>query len=399
MSKSDEPEIFTKRMWLVVARRDFRVRLRDKGFVISTALTMAVLTAVILIKAYGTGGTTNLRLAIVDHGQSIPMSTLQAKAKVAGVTLTLRRFVDAATAQAAVSAGTQDAALIEGTSLVGEHSVAPLLVGIVQAAAVQQRISSNLDPSLSADQVRAALDPAPVAVQTIAPSDPNQETNRAVAFVAVLLLYGQLFGYGIAVASGVIEEKASRVVEILLSAIKPRELLAGKVLGIGALGLLQLIGISIYAAVLATATGAMHLPAHALGTVVISVGWFALGFAFYASLFAVAGALVSRMEELQNVIVPINLLILASFFISIGAVTSPDTTLARTASLLPFSSALAMPVRIAVGSATFGQILVSLTTLVVSVGVLVPFAGRLYSNAVLRTGSRVKLREVWGPTK
>ena len=399
MSKSDDPEIFTKRMWLVVARRDFRVRLRDKGFVISTALTMAVLTAVILIKAYGTGGTTNLRLAIVDHGQSIPMSTLQAKAKVAGVTLTLRRFVDAATAQAAVSAGTQDAALIEGTSLVGEHSVAPLLVGIVQAAAVQQRISSNLDPSLSADQVRAALDPAPVAVQTIAPSDPNQETNRAVAFVAVLLLYGQLFGYGIAVASGVIEEKASRVVEILLSAIKPRELLAGKVLGIGALGLLQLIGISIYAAVLATATGAMHLPAHALGTVVISVGWFALGFAFYASLFAVAGALVSRMEELQNVIVPINLLILASFFISIGAVTSPDTTLARTASLLPFSSALAMPVRIAVGSATFGQILVSLTTLVVSVGVLVPFAGRLYSNAVLRTGSRVKLREVWGPTK
>ena len=399
MSSPDEPNVSSRPAWLIVARRDFSVRLRDKGFVISTVLTLTVLTVFVLIKAYGGGGPANFRLAVVGESSMLPVSALQTQAEAAGLTLSIQRFADAEAAKGAVSAGAQDAMLIGGSELVGDHPVPPQLANVVEAAAVQQRIATNLDPSLTPEQVRAVLNPAPVAVRTIVPGDPNQETNRAVAFVAVLLLYGQLFGYGIAVASGVIEEKSSRIVEILLSAIKPRELLAGKVLGIGALGLLQLICISIYAAVLASATGAMHLPAHALGTVAISVGWFALGFAFYASLFAVAGALVARMEELQNAIVPINLLILASFFISIGAVASPDTTLAITASLLPFSSALAMPVRIAVGSATFGQILASLAILVVSVGLLVPFAGRLYSNAVLRTGSRVKLRDVWRATR
>ncbi|MEP7059396.1 MAG: ABC transporter permease [Actinomycetota bacterium] len=395
MSAPLDPEIGTRRMWLVVAKRDFWVRLRERGFVISTALTLTVLTVFVLLKAYGGSGAAHFHLGLVGESQAVPVSALQAQADAAGVTLTIQRYADAASATRAVSAGTQDAALIEGTRLLGDHSVPSELTGVVEAAAVQQRISSNLDPALTREQADAILNPGPVAVATIAPSDPNQDTNRAVAFIAVLLLYGQLFGYGIAVATGVIEEKASRVVEILLSAIKPRELLAGKVLGVGALGLLQLIFISIYSVVLASATGAMHLPAHAIGTVAIVVGWFVLGFAFYASIFAVAGALVVRMEELQNAIVPINLLILASFFISIGAVQSPDTTLAIAASLVPFSSALAMPVRIAVGSATPAQIVAALAISIASVAVLVPLAGRLYANAVLRTGSRSKLRDVW----
>ncbi|MEA2557423.1 MAG: type transport system permease protein [Actinomycetota bacterium] len=394
-----EPDISGKRVWLIVARRDFWVRLRDKGFVISTALTMTVLTVFVLLKAYGGSGAETFRLAIVGERQGMTASELQAQARAAGATLTFQRFTDADAAKTAVQAGTADAALIDGTELIGNDAVPPPLAAIVETAASRHLIAGNLNPSLTPERVGAVLDTVPVAVHTIAPADPNLETNRAVAFVAVLLLYGQLFGYGIAVATGVIEEKASRIVEILLAAIKPRELLAGKVLGVGALGLLQLVWISIYAVVLASVTGAMHVPAHALGTIAISVGWFALGFAFYASLFAVAGALVARMEELQNAIVPINLLILASFFISIGAVQSPDTTTAITASLLPFSSALAMPVRIAVGSATLGQIVASLAILIASVAVLVPFAGRLYSNAVLRTGSRVKLREVWRATR
>jgi len=216
-----------------------------------------------------------------------------------------------------------------------------------------------------------------------------------VAFVAVLLLYGQLFGYGVWVATGVIEEKASRVVEILLSTIHARQLLAGKIAGIGALGLLQLMCIAAYGIVLATATGALDLPAQALGTAALAIGWFVLGFMFYASLFAVAGALVSRMEELQNAIVPLNLVILASFLISIGSVQDPNSTLSIVASLVPFSSALAMPVRISLGAATVPQIVASLVILLGSTALLVPLAGRVYSGAVLRIGARVKLRDAW----
>jgi ABC-2 type transport system permease protein len=234
-----------------------------------------------------------------------------------------------------------------------------------------------------------------VPVRFLAPPDPNRESNSTVAFVAVLLLYGQLFGYGVWVATGVIEEKSSRVVEILLSTIRARQLLAGKIAGIGVLGLLQLTLIAAYGIVLASATGALDLPAQALGTAALAIGWFVLGFAFYASLFAVAGALVTRMEELQNAIVPLNLLILASFIASIGAVEDPDSFAATLASLLPISSALAMPVRISLGSAGPLEVLLSLAILIGSIALLIPLAGRLYSGAVLRIGARVKLRDAW----
>jgi ABC-2 type transport system permease protein len=236
---------------------------------------------------------------------------------------------------------------------------------------------------------------APVAVGALEPGDPNAGSNATIAIVMLLLLYGQLFGYGVWVASGVIEEKSSRVVEILLSSIRPRQLLAGKILGIGALGLLQLAVIGTVTATLASLTGTISIPTHAFATIGIALLWFVLGFGFYAALFAVAGSLVSRMEELQNAMVPINLTILGSFFISIGAVSNPDATLSRIASLVPFSSALAMPVRIAVGSASIPEVLLSFAILAGSIAALVPLAGRLYAGAVLRIGARVKLRDAW----
>jgi ABC-2 type transport system permease protein len=286
--------------------------------------------------------------------------------------------------------------LIAGHRLLVERNAPAPLERAVQVAVVADRIQRTLSShGVPADQVAGILDPSPVPVSSIEPPDPNRQTNSVVAFVALLLLYGQLFGYGVWVATGVIEEKASRVVEILLSTIRARQLLAGKILGIGALGLLQLACISTYGIVLATATGALDLPGHALGTALLAIGWFVLGFAFYASLFAVSGALVSRMEELQNAIVPLNLLILVSFFVSIGSTQDPGSTLARIASLVPFSSPLAIPLRITLGSATPLEIAVSLILLVGSTALLIPFAGRVYAGAVLRTGSRVKLRDAW----
>jgi ABC-2 type transport system permease protein len=142
-------------------------------------------------------------------------------------------------------------------------------------------------------------------------------------------------------------------------------------------------------------TGALDIPATAIGIALIVLAWFVMGFAFYAGLFAVSGSLVSRMEELQNAMVPINLIIFISFFISIGALESPDSPLSVVASILPFSSALAMPVRIALGSATPQQIALSISLLVAGTAVLVPLSARLYAGAVLKTGGRVKLRDAW----
>jgi ABC-2 type transport system permease protein len=381
-------------MWRVVAGRDFRVRLRDKGFVISTAITLAVLTIFILIRAYGGGGVPTFDLGYV--GDSSLATQAAGIAKQQGVVIRTRALADDRAARTALDAGSVDAVLEAGPLLLSKDAPPSQLAAAVQEAAVSRGIQGALvEAGVPPDKIAAVLNPNPVSVKTLRAPDPNRQTNATVALVGMLLLYGQLFGYGVWVATGVIEEKASRVVELLLSTIRSRQLLAGKILGIGTLGLLQLSIVTGYAIVLASGTGAISFKAHEIGAAVIVLFWFVLGFAFYAALFAVAGSLVSRMEELQNVIVPLNLAIFASLFISLSAIQDPGSTLARVASIFPFSAVLTMPVRMALGAASLPEIAASLILLVGSTVALVPLAGRLYSGAVLHLGAKVKLRDAW----
>lgn len=393
-----EPTPTDRGAWRLVAVRDFRVRLRDKGFFISTGITLTVLTVFILLRAFGDEVTPSFDLGIVGRDQvSIERTAaeLDDVAEREGVELRVGHWDDAADAEAAVRSGRLDAVLVDD-ELVGVDAVPATLMRVVQNALIRVRITAALEGAgASAAQIEAVLDQPSVEVRTLEPQDPNREENAGIAFIAVLLAYGQLFGYGVWVATGVIEEKASRVVEILLSAIRPRQLLAGKIAGIGLLGIVQLAFIAVFAIGLSVVTGALAIPATAIGIALIVLVWFVMGFAFYAGLFAVSGSLVSRMEELQNAMVPINLIIFISFFISIGALESPDSPLSVVASVLPFSSALAMPVRIALGSATVLQVALSVALLVAGTAVLVPLSARLYAGAVLKTGSRVKLRDAW----
>ena len=382
-------------MWRVVAARDFRVRLRDRGFVISTAITVLVLSIFILIHAYSGGGPASFELGLVDAPEDLAIA-IERQAPSAGVRVSVLDFADRAAAERALADGQIDAVLVGDTTLVGHAEVDEELNQLVQTAVVRERIRVGLAAAqVPPDEIAALLDQPPLDVRTLEPVDPDRDTNSAVAFIAVLLVYGQLFGYGVWIATGVIEEKASRVVEILLSAIRPRQLLIGKIVGIGLLGIVQLTFIAAFAIVLAMATGAIEVPGAALEITGVVLVWFVLGFAFYAGLFAVSGSLVSRTEELQNALVPVNLTIFASFFISIGALDDPDSGLSVVASILPFSSALAMPVRIALGAAAPIQIVASIVALVVGTAALVPLSSRLYEGSILRTGTRVKLREAW----
>lgn len=398
---SGEPAVTDRGMWRVVAARDFWVRLRDKGFVISTMITLSVLSVFILIRAY-TGGADSFQLGYV--GDRVVADRVAALADRSGIEVSVVGFDDPGRADDALRDGRVDAVLMGGLDDVRAGTASlrvlrdppELLDQLVQGAAIGLRIDAALSEAGVPDAtVQQLKDQHPIDASAVLPPDPDRASKAAVAFVAVLLLYGQLFGYGVWVATGVIEEKNSRVVEVLLSAIRARQLMAGKIAGIGVLGLLQLIFIAIFAITLASVTGAIDLPSDSFSAAALTVGWFVLGFAFYAAMFAVAGALVSRMEELQNAIVPINLLIFASFLISIGALQDPDSTIARVASLLPISSALAMPVRMVLGSATAWEIVASLALVVGSTALLIPLAGRVYAGAVLRTGAKVKLRDAW----
>jgi ABC-2 type transport system permease protein len=381
--------------WRLIARRDFWVRLRERSFLVSTLLNITVVSILVLARAAGGGGGGTPSYDLGYVGDPAIAQGAQSMGEQAGVEVRVRPYADDAAAQMALRDGDIDAA-VEPGRVIGLSTIPDNLLRLVQASARNERVNALLDryhvPQAERD---AAGNATPLEAGVLQPTDPHRPTNAAIAFVGVILLYGQLFGYGIWVASGVIEEKASRVVEMLLSAIRSRQLMAGKIIGIGLLGLAQLVVIATFAIGLATITHAIDLPGSAIGAAGLDVGWFILGFAFYASLFAAAGALVTRMEELQNAIVPINLTILVSFFISVGALQDPNSPVVVIASILPTSSALAMPVRIVLGAAEPWQIALSLVLIVGSTILLVPVAARLYSGALLRTGARVKIRDAW----
>jgi len=383
--------------WRLIAARDFWVRLRERSFLISTLLNVGVISFLVLAGARGgISGAPAFDLGAVGGDDVVAVANAAATlGHRGGITVNVHPYPDAPTADAALRDGSVDAVVTE-TQLYGFESVDQRLQALVQTSAHQAAVDAVLaEHHVSESEREAASNTEPLALGVLQPAPPDRENNAGVAFIGVLLLYGQLFGYGMWVATGVIEEKASRVVEMLLSAIRPRQLLAGKIIGIGVLGLAQLITIAAFAIALALATGVDFIPTSAIWAALLVIGWFILGYAFYASVFAAAGSLVSRMEELQNVIVPINLTILVSFIISIGSLQDPNSTLAVVASILPVSAALAMPVRIVLGAATAWQIGVSLLLLIGSAIALVPIGARLYEGAVLRTGSRVKLREAW----
>jgi len=215
----------------------------------------------------------------------------------------------------------------------------------------------------------------------------------------VLLLYGQLLTFGFWVASGVVEEKASRVVEVLLAAIRPSHLLAGKIVGLGILGFAQLLVIAAIGLGAATAAGSIDLDSDLLSAAGLTLLWFVLGYAFYSCAFACAGAIVPRQEELQSSMTPLTTIILVSFFVAFAVLQNPDGTLATVSSFIPTTAPMTMPPRIALGEAPAWQIAVAILVTAASAAALIPLAARVYSGAILRTGSSVKLREAWSAAR
>jgi ABC-2 type transport system permease protein len=381
------------RSWPIVARREFVERARDRGFLISTAITLAILVGVIVLGAVFNRGT-RFDLGVVGpDSRSIGEHVVTASAAL-GVDVTLVDLGDEAAANVAVRAGDVDAALIDAERILVKSDPPAELVGVVQAVSLRVRSDRALqDAGLTEEEVSAALSQPPLAVAALEPRDARRRENAAVAFVGVLALYGQLFAYGYWVAAGVVEEKSSRVVEVLLATLRPSQLLRGKILGIGVLGLGQLLLIGVVGLATARAVGSLAFPSGAIATIGIVLFWFVLGYFFYAGLFAVAGSIVTRQEDLQTTMTPLTIVIVASFFIGISATTDPSSTLATVASLLPPSAPLVMPTRIVLGDVTLPVVLLSVAISIATTIALVPIATKIYSRAVLQSG-RVKIRQM-----
>jgi ABC-2 type transport system permease protein len=387
-----------RRAVALVAWREITQRLREKSFLISMGVTVVIIVLVAVVPPLlGAGGPAKFTVAVTDASSAPIAAAARASAPGFDARLKVRRL-SAAKARAALDSGDVDAVLSAG-GLRSKEEPDDKLTGMIDGAARQVHQADALRAAgLSGAELQRALTPPTVKVATIKPVDPERERKGAFAFVAVLALYTQLLTFGYLLASGVVEEKSSRVVEVILSTIQPRDLLAGKIIGLGLLGLGQLAVMTTVGLVAAGLAGALDISGDVVSAAALAVGWFVLGYAFYSGLFACAGALVPRQEELQASMTPLTMVILISFFLSFAVLDDPDGTLAHVSSFIPFSAPITMPPRIALGAAPAIEIVIAFFVTLAGALLLIPLAGRIYSGAVLRTGSSVKIREAWRAT-
>jgi ABC-2 type transport system permease protein len=348
----------------LVARREFTERVRERSFLISTGITLAIVVLVVVLPSLlGFGGPSEYTVNAVG-----PQDRAVAERAV--------QLADEFDAKVTIADANADVSLDDGVIRSAEPPDDDL-VNLLQVA--NQQVDARAVP--------------PLRVRSAEPEDPDSDAKAGLAFFAILILYGQLLTYGYWVAMGVVEEKASRVIEVLLATIRPIHLLTGKVMGLGLLGLGQLLAIAVFGVAVAAGTGALEIDGNLLVAVALSLIWFVLGYAFYASAFAVAGALVPRQEELQSSTTPLTMTILVSLFAGIAVNESPEGTLGHVTAFIPPMAPVTMPSRIILGAAPAWEIAASVAVMLLATILLVPLAARIYSAVVLRTGSAVKLSE------
>jgi ABC-2 type transport system permease protein len=326
-----------------------------------------------------------LEQALSDQGEAV------------GVDVRVTGFDQVPAAEETLRDGGVDVLVVDGQRLewegAADEQLKAVVTGSLQLLVVQQRArAASIDPRDMAT-VMAPVEVDNVELGAVTGHGPE---DSAAAIVMTGLLLMAISIYGNLVLTGVAEEKASRVVEVLLVRIPARSLLTGKVLGIGLLGFGQFVVTAVAAFVTGLFVDAIDIPAVSGDVLAWVVIWFVLGFALYAMAYGALGSLASRTEDAQSVAGPVVYVLLAAYFASFVAIDEdPDGLVARLLSYVPLSAPLAMPGRVALGATAWWEPVLAAALALVALGWLAVVAGRVYANAILQSGPSLHLRDVW----
>lgn len=294
-------------------------------------------------------------------------------------------------------------ALVEGDVAVGiddeglwwESSVDPeldaVLRGAIQSARVIERAEAAGIEAATLAEVVGVEAPGERFVEH--PGDGDDVALEIAGVITTMLVFFSVQVYGALMLMGVVEEKASRVIEVLLPHVSPRQLLAGKTLGLGALAVGQLVALLVGLAAGLAATGGLDVPSNVLRVLPLFIACWIGGFALYSAIFAAAGSLVSRQEDAQQASLPLVLPLMAGYVIGLSA--PDDSVVGSLAAIFPFTGPMVLPGRIANGAASSVEIGLSFAALLGGIWLVLTVGGRIYSAMLLRTGTRVKWTEAF----
>jgi ABC-2 type transport system permease protein len=385
-----------RQAWLV-ALREGRERSRSRAFQAGLVVMLVVVVAVIVAPAMldTGGGSKDVGLTGAVPGEL--SSAIRDQGDAIGTTVRVRWYDDVAAGEEAVRAEDVDVLVVDTQRLewrdAPDQQLQAIVTGAIQLGAVQERAAAaGIDP----DDLLALVTPVPVENVELGLATGRSPDDGTAAILMTALLLMAIFIYGNLVLTGVVEEKSSRVVEVLLARIPARNLLVGKIAGIGLLGFAQFVVTALAALVATLAADSIDIPAVGGGVLAWVVVWFVLGYALYAMAYGALGSLASRTEDAQSVAGPVGYVLVAGYWAAFLAVSGdPDGGWSRLLSQFPATAPFAMPGRIALGSVAWWEPLLAVALTLAAIAGLVAFAGRVYTNAILQTGPTLRLRDAW----
>jgi ABC-2 type transport system permease protein len=363
----------------LVAWREIHERLRSRVFLVSTVLMLAIVGGMTVLSTVVQAQKT-YRIVVVASAPRGLDAALQRAAEPFDAKVRLTVAPSASAAREQLKAKKIDAVLLLGADRIAFQTNVDAKVAAIADGAVRA--------------VRRHLPPAPelTAVTVEPPEAKSSDAEVLAAMLGACLLLATLAVYGQWVLTGVVEEKANRVVEVILSTVRPRHLLTGKVIGIGLLGLAQVALIGGLAAVL-LAAGVFDAPASLGGSVALVIPWFALGYAVYAVAYAAAGAIASRTQDANSAGLPVTYTLLAAFLLGYVVLTVNDNgALAQILTVFPLSAPLVLPARSALVGVPIWEHALAVVLVLATIYALVRLAGRIYGEGLLRSGARLDLR-------
>jgi len=383
----------------LLAKRDFLERVTSKPFIITMSLITVAILAIGPIVGLATGGADEAtRIGLMGEEPPGIEQELHNQAVLFGMEIEVDRFPTRAEAETALTVGQVAVVLVDGGEAVYHTERSSRLTALVHGAVDRSVKTAALsEVGLSASELASLVEPTPMEITTLEEEITQDEAKSGAAFAGAMLLYISIIMFGQFVAMGTVEEKQNRVVEVILSKVRTWQVLVGKVVGIGLLGLLQLVVLAVAAFTSAQLAGLSDIDVTAIGLPIIAslILWFILGYTFYAFLYAAVGSTVSRQEDLQGAILLPIVLIIPGYLLAVVASADPSAGVPTVASLLPPWAPFVMPVRIAAAATQPWEILVAVVGTVLGAIALVWIGSRVYSGALLRTGKRIKLREAW----
>jgi ABC-2 type transport system permease protein len=393
-------------LWQVMAR-ELTERARSRAYLLATGITLVAVLGLIMVPSLFGSDTDESTVGSVGEGNDRIIATAVSLGNAGdepgeppSIAIDTIAFDDRETAVGALESGEVDAVLVDGEEIIVASAAgfggASLTGGLQRAAAAAELETVIQEQGQQAANIIQLLTSDPLELTTLDEGDPEEAISRTiVAYFGLLLLYIAVLMYGTWILTGVTEEKSSRVVEVLLSSIRPWQILGGKIIGIGALGVLQLLATLTVAYFALRATQVLDLPPIEPIALVNILVWFVIGFTIYAVLLAATGSLVSRMEDANSVSMPINIVAIAAFFFSFGALNDPTGTVALVGTFIPFTIPFVVPVRAALEAIPAWQYALAVVISLATIALLTYLAGRIYAGGLLRYGGRVRLGEAW----